>query len=58
MRKLFLMVMLLAAGLISLPGLGLAMEAVAVPEPSSALLLLSSVPAVAVGLRYLRGPKE
>ena len=57
MRRLFLTIMLLAAGSISLTGLGLAMESVDVPEPSSSLLLLSSVPALAIGIRYLRRPQ-
>jgi hypothetical protein len=58
MRKLLLMVVLVAVGSIGQTGLGLAIESVDVPEPSSALLLLSSVPVPAVGLRYLRSHKE
>jgi hypothetical protein len=41
-----------------LPHLALAMEAFDVPEPSSALMLLSSIPAVAIGWRMMRGPKR
>lgn len=45
-----------ATGLILMPAAAMAMDAapVSVPEPSSALMLLSSIPAVAVGIRLAR----
>ena len=52
------LVLALTLGILSSAQSALAMEAVSVPEPSSALMLLSGIPALAVGARLLRGLKR
>lgn len=58
MHKMVSEIMLAAIGLIITPALSLAMEAVPVPEPSSALMLLSGIPAMAAGVRLMRALKR